>query len=294
MKSVKISRQTKDKLIGIFYLSPFLIGICVFFLFPVVSSLLLSFGDLDPSKTGFSIMIEGLDNYKKAFFEDVNFVPKLLKVIKSTLINSPLIVIFSLILAVMLSKIERGKGFFRVAFILPFVLGTGEVMAQLLTQGVDEQIISLANSSIIPREWLLYLGSDIVELLDMLFSSIIRLLWQSSVQIILFLSAILGISPALYESAKIDGANAYEAFWKITLPMVSPILLLNLVYTVIASFTDSSNEILEYISEKTVKYGMHGFASAMGWIYFAFILLLIGLIILIIGRYVRNNQGYGR
>ena len=82
----------------------------------------------------------------------------------------------------------------------------------------------------------------------MLFSSIIRLLWQSSVQIILFLSAILGISPALYESAKIDGANAYEIFWKITLPMVSPILLLNLVYTVIASFPDRTNTVLEYIS----------------------------------------------
>ena len=151
MKSIKVSRQTKDKLVGLFYLSPFLIGICVFFLFPVVSSLLLSFGDLDPSKTGFSILLQGIGNYKKAFFEDVNFVPRLLEVIKTTLINSPLIVIFSLILAVMLSKIDAGKGFFRVAFILPFVLGTGEVMSQLLTQGVDEQIISLANSSIIPR-----------------------------------------------------------------------------------------------------------------------------------------------
>lgn len=294
MKPIKITRQTKDNLIGLFYLTPFLIGVCIFFLFPIISSLLLSLGDLDHSKAGFAILVEGWSNYKKAFFEDVNFVPRLLEVIKTTLINSPLVVIFSLILAVMLSKIDRCKGFFRVVLLLPFVLGTGEVMSQLLTQGVDEQIISLSNSSIIPREWLLYLGTDIVEMLDMLFSSIIRLLWQSSVQIILFLSAILGISPALYESAKIDGANAYEIFWKITLPMVSPILLLNLVYTVIASFTDSSNRVLEYISEQTIKYGMHGFASAMGWIYFAFILLLIGFIILIVGRYVRHNQGYGR
>ena len=294
MKPIKISRQTKDNLIGLFYLTPFLIGVCIFFLFPIISSLMLSFGDLDHSKAGFAILVEGWQNYKKAFFEDVNFIPRLLEVIKTTLINSPLVVIFSLILAVMLSKIDYCKGFFRVVLLLPFVLGTGEVMSQLLTQGVDEQIISLSNSSIIPRDWLLYLGTDIVEMLDMLFSSIIRLLWQSSVQIILFLSAILGISPALYESAKIDGANAYEIFWKITLPMVSTILLLNLVYTVIASFTDSSNRVLEYISEQTIKYGMHGFASAMGWIYFAFILLLIGFIILIVGHYARKNQGYGR
>lgn len=294
MKSIKISRQTKENMVGVFYLSPFLIGLCLFFLFPIVTSILLSFGDLDSTKATFAIALQGLNNYRKAFFTDVNFVPRLLEVIKTTLINSPLIVIFSLILAVMLSKIDHCKGFFRVVLLLPFVLGTGEVMAQLLTQGVDKQIISLSNSSIIPREWLLYLGQDFVEMLDMLFSSIIRLLWQSSVQIILFLSAILGISPALYESAKIDGANEYEIFWKITLPMVSPILMLNLVYTIIASFTDSSNRVLEYISEQTVKYGMHGYASALGWIYFAFILLLIGSIILVIGSYVRKNQGYGR
>ncbi len=293
MKRFKISMTTRDSLIGLFYLTPFIIGVCVFFLFPVISSLLLSFGKLDSEQIGFHILVEGFENYYRAFRVDTNFLPRLWRSIKEVVINSPLVVIFSLILAVMLSKITYCKGFFRVIFLLPFVLGTGAVMTQLLKQGVDTQIISLANSSIIPREWLLYVGADIVEVLDTLFSSIIRILWESSVQIILFLSAILGISPALYESAKIDGANAYEMFWKITLPMVSPILLLNLIYTIITSTTDTENEVLKYITELTVKYGEHGYPAAMGWLYFVAVLLIIGVAFLLVGGYARKNQGYG-
>ncbi len=293
MKRSKLSMTTRDSLIGLFYLTPFIIGVCVFFLFPVFSSLLLSFGDLDSEKIGFHILVEGFENYVRAFRTDTNFLPRLWRVAKNVVINAPLVVIFSLILAVMLSKVTYCKGFFRVIFLLPFVLGTGAVMTQLLSQGVDTQIISLSNSSIIPRQWLLYLGTDIVKILDSLFATIIRILWQSSVQIILFLSAILGISPALYESAKIDGANAYEMFWKITLPMVSPILLLNLIYTIITSSTESTNEVLTYITDLTVKYAQHGYASALGWLYFLTILLIIGIAFLVIGNYVRKNQGYG-
>ncbi len=293
MKRPTISMRKRDSLIGLFYITPFLIGICVFFLFPIISSLLLSFGDLDRERVGFHIVLRGIQNYKDAFVTDTEFVPKLLTVIKDTLIRSPLVVLFSLILAVMLSKVRRCKGFFRVVFLMPFILGTGEVMTQLLAQGVDTGIISLANNRFIPREWLVYIGAEFVEVLDMLFTSIIRILWQSSVQIILFLSAILGISPSLYESAQIDGANAYEMFWKITLPMVSPVLLLNMIYTIISSFTESTNGILLYISDKTLKYAEHGYASALGWIYFAFVLLLIGAVALLIGGYMKRNQGYG-
>ena len=293
MKKYKLSMRTRESLTGLFYLTPFLIGVCVFFLFPVGASFVLSFGDLDPESLGFRIIVKGWQHYIFAFTEDAHFVPLLISTARKTLIEAPLIVIFSLILAILLSKVRKMSGFFRVVLLLPFVLGTGEVMNQLISQGVDTRIISLTNSEIIPREWLLYIGSDFVTVLDTLFSSIIRILWQSSVQIVLFLSAILGISPALYESAKIDGANAYETFWKITLPMVSPVLLLNMIYTIIASFTDGSNRMLEFISDYMLKYGNHGYAAALGWVYFVMVLLIIGVVALVLGRYVKANQGYG-
>lgn len=283
----------RDSFTALFYLAPFLIGICVFFMYPVLTSFLLSFGDLDLEKMGFAIKFNGIQHYMDAFVKDIDFVPILLREIKSTLINAPLVVIFSLILAVMLSKIKYFRGYFRVVLLLPFVLGTGEVMNQLLSQGVDTQIISLTNSQIIPREWLLYIGSEFVTVLDTLFTSIIRILWQSSVQIILFMSAILSISPSLYESAKIDGANAYDTFWMITLPMVSPVLLLNTIYTIITFFTSRSNRMLTYISQLMLNFGMHGKASASGWIYFVFVLVFIGVASLLLGAYMRSSQGYG-
>lgn len=294
MKQVRINMRHREAFTGLFFVAPFLIGSLAFFFYPVLSSFTLSFGETDKAQAGFHILVTGLQNYHRAFFEDINFVPLLLNVVRSTLINVPLIVVVSLLLAIMLNKLTWLKGFFRVVVLLPFLLGTGEVMQQLLSQKVDQQIISIANSELIPRDFLVYLGNDIMNLLDTLFGRIVNVLWSSGVQTLLFLSAIQNISTSLYESAKIDGANEYEMFWKITLPMVSPVMLLIIIYTIINSFTDTNNGLLAYIQTQTTFYAQHGYAAAMGWIYFAFILLLILAISLFIGGYVRHNQVEGR
>ncbi len=286
---IKLNESRREALIGLFFIAPFAIGTLIFFIYPVISSLLLSFGDLDKTRSGFHIVLTGLDNYKKAFFEDTTFVPQFVKVIKNTFVEIPLIIVFSMVIAVALSKIDFMKGFFRVIFLLPFLIGSGEVMLQLTSQGVDKSIISLTDGSIIPPEFVEYLGDNIVSVLGILFGTIIKVLWSCGVQLLLFLSAVQNISPALYESAKLDGANEYEMFFKITLPMTSPVLLLNVVYTIVNTFTSSTNYVLTYIQNNTLL-AKHGFAAAMGWVYFAFILALVGLITLIIGRYIKNSQ----
>lgn len=292
-RAMRLSMRRRETLTGIFFVAPFVVGTLVFFLYPLITSFLLGFGGTDPTRGGFHLLLTGLENYKRAFQEDVIFVPRLISVAENTLINAPLIVIFSLILAIMLNKLTLMKGFFRVVVLLPFLLGTGEVMKQLLAQGVDTQILSLSESSIIPREFLDYLGEDFVSALELLFGRIIQVLWSGGVQTLLFLSAIQNIAESLYESARIDGANEYEMFWKITLPMVSPILLLNTIYTIITSFTDVNNTVLDYIQEQMTRYADHGYAAALGWIYFIFILLLLLIVGLLLGRYVRNNQTRG-
>ena len=172
---------------------------------------------------------------------------------------------------------------------ISFLLGTGEVLNHLTGQGVDKQIISISNSNIIPREFILYLGSDIVNLLDTLFGNIVLVLWSSGVQILLFLSGIQSITPSLYTSARIDGANEYDMFWKITLPMISPILLLNTIYTIVNSFTSKLNPILDYIKTYAFVNTQHGYAAAMGWIYFAFILLILLIVMLLLGNYAKSS-----
>ncbi len=289
-KKHRLSIAKREAYTGMFYIAPFFIGTLVFFLYPLISSFILSFGDIDKSQAGFHINIVGIDNYWNAFFQDVIFVPRFISAVKNTLIDVPLVVVFSLIIAIMLNKVTRFSGYFRVVMFLPFLLGTGYVLEHLFTLGVDAQVLSVQSGNIFSREILNYIGEDFVEVIDIIFGRIVKILWMSGVQILLFLSAIQNISVSLYEAARIDGANEYTTFWKITLPMISPILLLNIFYTVITSFTESTNKVLTYIQEQTVRYAAHGFAAAMGWIYFAFVLLLLGAVQFLFGGYMKKNQ----
>ena len=118
---MKLDERRREHLVGLFFIAPFAIGTLIFFIFPIVSSLLLSFGDLDKTRSGFHIVLSGLDNYKKAFFEDTTFIPQFVKVVKNTFVEIPLIIVFSMVIAVMLSKIGFMKGFFRVIILLPFL-----------------------------------------------------------------------------------------------------------------------------------------------------------------------------
>ncbi len=290
-KHLRLTARRREGLIGLFFLAPFLIGTLLCFAFPTISSFLLSFGATDTQTAGFHIQMTGLENYSRAFFKDTNFVPYLLDSIQDMLIKTPLILVFSLLIAILLSKVRHFKGFFRVVALLPFLLGNGQVLRQMMREGIDTQILSLTGSSLIPQDMLAYIGQDFLGVIDSLFSIIVTVLWSCGVQILLFLAAIQSISPALYESAHIDGANEYEAFWKITLPMVLPVLLLNTVYTIINSFTDSTNPLLDYIKTWAITKADHGFAAAMGWIYFLFILVFIGLVVLVIERCIKRTQG---
>lgn len=293
-KRLRLTARRREAMIGLFFMAPFLVGTLLCFAFPTISSFLLSFGTTDSQTAGFHIQLTGLENYMRAFFTDTSFVPYLLDSIQDMLIKTPLILVFSLLIAILLSKTMHFKGFFRVVALLPFLLGNGQVLRQMMREGIDTKILSLGDGTLLSPEMLAYMGQDFFTTIDGLFSIIVTVLWSCGVQVLLFLAAIQSISPALYESAHIDGANEYEAFWKITLPMVLPVLLLGAVYTIINSFTDSTNPLLDYIKTWAVTKADHGFAAAMGWIYFLFILFFIGLVVLVIQRGIRGTQGVRR
>lgn len=273
-KLLSLTMETRQKVEGLIFISPFLIGLILFFLYPLYMSLKLSFGKIT-RVVGFEVAWKGIENYTRAFLIDINFLPMFLQVIKNTLTEAPLIILLSLLIAILINKDIKCKGFFRTVFFIPFLLGTGEVMRQLLSQGVDKQVLSLMDSNIIPYSILNYFGSDVVMTIENVFGMLVQILWRSGVQILLFLSGLQGISESLYESAKIDGATEWEMLWKITLPMISPILLLNIVYTLVDSFTNMRNPILSYIQDHAFKQTQFEYAAAMGWLYFIFIILLV-------------------
>lgn len=288
----KITMTTRHKLEGLFFVTPFIIGLMIFFLFPFFMSIKLSFGKVK-NIVGFDVVWSGFGNYIKAFLMDVNFLPTFWKVVRNTLIQAPLIIVFALLIAILINKDIKGKGFFRTIFFIPFLLGTGEVMRQLLSQGVDKQVLSLVNGNLIPKDILMYFGPQVVKMVEDVFGLLVTVLWSCGVQILLFLSGLQGISPALYESAKVDGATQWEVFWKITLPMISPILLLNIIYTLVDSFTNIKNPILSYIQEYAFKKVDFEYAAAMGWIYFSFIIIVVGVVFLVMKNYIHTSEMEG-
>jgi len=283
----RISMDLQHTLQGYVLISPFMLGFIMFFAFPIATSFRLSFSTLE-KLSGFEMKWLGFDNYLRAFVWDLNFIPMFIQVVKNTFINTPLIIVFSLIIAIMVNKKIRFRTFFRAVFFLPFLLGTGYIMQQLLGVGVDEKAMSLARGILMPEELLRYMGPGVVNTVNEFFSRITMVLWKSGVQILLFLSALQTIPESLYESSKCDGATEWEMFWMITLPMVTPVILLNIVYTIIDSFTDITNPIVQYMNELGFTGHQFPYAAAIGWIYFAFIMLVIFLVFMFMKRFIRN------
>ena len=124
-----------------------------------------------------------------------------------------------------------------------------------------------------------------------MIDAIYDIIMASGIQIIVFLTGLQSISPSLYEAADVEGCSAWESFWKITFPMVSPLLLVNCIYTIIDFFMKNDNTVMEHIN--TVMYGTQmdfGAASAESWIYFGVALLFIGISTFIITRAVKSYE----
>jgi len=285
MKKIKLNMRHKEIMEGYVFVLPFILGLLMFFFFPLFVSIKLSFGKLD-KVLGFEIIWLGIENYLRAFLVDTSFVPMFINVVKQTFIKVPLIIIASLLIGILLNKDIKFRGFFRTAFFIPFLLGMGDVMRQLLNLEVDKQVISMADGTLVPRELLVYFGANVVSAVDNFMGIIVLVLWNSGVQILLFLSGLQSIPVSLYEAAKVDGATEWEMFWKITLPMISPIMLLNIIYTLVDSFTDVTNPILAYIQSNAFTSLRFEYAAAMGWIYFLFIIIVVVCVMSILNRYI--------
>lgn len=285
---MKLSFSRRKSLTGYIFVGPWLLIGIAMLVYPFIFSLLLSFSEL--KNIDFSNMsFVGFQNYKKAFVTDVEFLPLFWKTVSDTLINLPMIIVTSLLLAIMVSRNIKGQGFFRSVFFLPVLLGTGFVMNQLLGAGVDDSSMTVARGILMPQVVQDYLGPEVTDVIGGFFSRITMVLWKSGVQIIMTLAGIQGISSALYEAARVDGATEWEMFWKITLPMITPVLLLTTVYTIVASTVEDS-DVVNYIVNTAFKNTNVNFeySAAMGWIYFIFILALIGIVFVLMKPFVNR------
>lgn len=284
-KKKHMKMQTRRMLEAMLFLSPWLIGLCVFFIVPIFISIRLSFSEVVKLK-GFILEWVGVKNYEYIFFWDIKFIPTFLKSVQDTLLNTPITLVFSLLIAILINRPMKGRSFFRTAFFIPVLLGSGYIMKQLLGMGADST--SITSGIMVPEKILTLLGPSIAPIIQSILDRITVILWKSGVQIVLFLAGLQGISSSLYEAAKCDGATAWEMFWKIALPLISPVILLNFIYTMVSFFTDSNNAIVDYILAESFSNQQFARGAAMGWVYFSFTFIVCMVAMIITRKKVYN------
>ena len=286
-----VQRGVRESLWGYFFIFPWMVGICIFFLSGVANSLLYSFYNLKLDNGLQLIPLTGTDaagntvytpfaNYISVFNKELNYPVTLANFAVSLILQLPVIIAFSLIIALMLNGKIKGRGFFRTIFFLPVIIATGPVMSQLTAQGVSS--VPMVSQNVITSV-LSGMPEFIATPINDLFSQLILILWNSGIQILIFLAGLQKVPTAMCEAAKIDGASGWETFWKITLPTLRSMILLNSIYTVVTLATGSTNPIIDLIYNATyaVTKG-YSYAAAMTWMYTVVVAILLLITFLII------------
>jgi ABC-type sugar transport system permease subunit len=282
IKKKKTSKlKSREALYGYLFVSPWVVGALIFVLIPLAQSFYYSLCNVKMKPSGRVFEFAGIANYQGIFLQDLYFVQSLLSYLLNTLLAMPVIVVFSLIIALLLNGKIKLKGFFRTVYFLPVIIVSGPVMSQLASQGAAT--IPSMNTNVITNILSNMLPDFMVTPIVNLFANMIMILWYSGVQILIYLAAIQKIDTSLYEAAKIDGGSGWECFWKITLPMIKPMTLLNAIYTVIFLSNNEQNSVINLIYTNMFAASRgYGFASAMAWMYAVIVTIIVGITALVL------------
>lgn len=300
MARKKIKYRTKRKLNAFLYTLPWIIGFILFFAVPIVNTIIYSFSSVGVKDTGGMILAPtGVTNYISLFTEQVTaagsrtFAQLFTDENVNLFINAPIIVIFSLFLAILANMNFKGRGFVRVIFFLPIVLGL-DVITEMITVSTGGDLVALRGTGIFSqgiaaRMLLKYtsIDADIILTVTDFVDNIFNLMSQAGVQTLIYLAGLQSISPSLYEVAKIEGATTYETFWKVTLPMIGNISVFVIVYTIVEIFLSSpiAEEVYAFAFQKS----NIGVGSALSVVYMLNVLLILLLILLISRKAVKSN-----
>lgn len=285
--------QRRKAISGYLFILPFIIGFLTFMVKPFFQSLYMSFCRVDVSAGGFKNNFAGISQYVRAFTVDTEFTRLLVEEISRMCINSLAIMVFSFFVALILNQKFKGRALVRAVFFLPVILSSGVIIGveydnALLSSIQDAIQESSAGPSITDAIKNILITSGIgarafetvFEVVDGIYDVAIA----SGIQIIIFLSGLQTISANMYEAAQIEGCTAWESLWKITFPMISSLFLVNWIYTIIDFCMRTDNQVMEKISEEMIVQINYGFSSAMSWIYFVIVIVIIGISSLIISK----------
>lgn len=307
IKKSRISYEKKKGLYGYGFIAIWIVGVIYMFIIPIFQSAWYSMcytelvstpeqaAQRGMSSAGIYTEWNNFGNYEEALFKNQDYLPKLTESLGGMVPQVIIVMIFSLFIALLLNQKFRGRTFARAVFFLPVLVATGPVLAvirgDISNNGISsgEQFSALFQTDLVD-ELLEFLGiynlsEQLTTTIQTITSDIFNLLWSAGIQILIFLAALQQIPTSAKEAASMEGATGWEFFWKITFPMISPMILANLIYTVIDTFIDSENAVMKIVlaQSRNLKYGL---SAAMAWIYFLIVAVALAIIVAVVSKFV--------
>lgn len=276
---------------GFIMISPWIFGIIVFFIIPIIQSVFYSFTDVSIEVGGTVTDFKGIANFRKILAEDPDYLKNLFSAFNNLLVSLPFILIVSMVLAILLNGKYRGRVFFRGIFFLPVIMASGAALQLFLSasgSASGETPVSdtatfgmMIDFSSVLRG--LNMPSSIEKYISQALSKIFLLVWESGIQTILIIAGLQSIPDLLYEVSRVEGATKWEEFWFITFPMLGRTMLLVIIFTTVEIVASSSNTIMlmAYKRFSSLEYGI---GSSMLWFYFSIVGAVIAAVLLLYNK----------
>lgn len=299
MKKLKTGRINQN--VGIVFSLPLIIGLLIFFIPTVFMGFRFAFSDVSVAE-GLDLKFTGIENLKYALRVDPKYFQLVISDLTSLITTLPIVLVFSLFVAVLLNGKVWGKSIFRVIFFLPVIACVGmlassnsNLVMETMTTGAQEtesEVLS-AMSDVTAMLQSLSFSPKLISFVSTAANNIMDIVNRSGVQILIFLAGIQSISPSIYESAHVEGASGWETFWKITLPMIMPMMIANVLFTFVDSITRSNTEMVSYIQNMAFGKAQFGYAAAMSWFHYLCLVVMLGLLALVFvicARVMKRNK----
>jgi len=279
MPAAPVARQSPPKkrtrnsrehnLAGYLFISPWLFAFFAFTLIPIIASLYLAFTDYDILSSPTWV---GLDNFERMFLRDSRYMKSLKATFFYVFTAVPLRLAFALFVAMLLNTKRRMVGVYRAAYYAPSIVGGSVAVAVMWREifGRNGLINAIFDTNTI------WLGNPNTAI----WTLVLLAVWQFGSPMLIFLAGLKQIPSELYEASAIDGANGWHRFWKVTIPLLTPIIFFNLIMQTISGFMvftqafiitggaplDTTLFYALYVYQQGfVTYSM-GYASAMAWV----------------------------
>ncbi|MBQ8359956.1 MAG: sugar ABC transporter permease [Oscillospiraceae bacterium] len=293
-KGKRLKLITPTDTAGWMFVLPFVIGFIFLFAKPVSESLVYTFHNVKVGENGLEMTPIGWENYNRLLFGDAAFIKTLWKVISEAAVKILVIMFISMFLAILLNEKFPGRLLFRAIMFLPVIFAADQVLSVFSSLGGKDELQETTSSFFVMsgeasgfvKEIISSFGplTSIIEKFTGYASQLFNLLWSSGIQIILFIIGLQTIPAYLYEVAEMEGATKWETFWKITFPLLTPSILLCLIYTIIDYFNASTNTIVRQIDQHMLN--RIDYACAMSWLYSVAIFILVIIVNAILSRKV--------